>query len=51
MKALDLTFCNKPFTNEAPWEEEVKPATPVATAIDTDKTDKAPVPMDAKEAK
>ena len=51
MKALDLTFCNKPFVNETPWEEEVKPETPVATAIDTDKTDKAPVPMDAKEAK
>lgn len=51
MKALDLTFCNKVFVEETPWEEEVKPETPTATAIDTDKTDKAPVPMDAKEAK
>ena len=51
MKALDLTFCNKVFVEETPWEEEVKPETPTATAIDTDKTDKVPAPMDAKEAK
>lgn len=53
LKALDLSFCDRSFTNAEPWKKTTvtTTTTKTAVAIDSDKTDKSPVVMEAKERK
>lgn len=50
LKALDLSICDKQFSTAEPWKETIV-VKETATAIDNNKSDKAPKVMDTKEVK